>query len=67
MAASPAPRPACATALPDRKTLTFLIGGGRAGKSAPPQIQAPALAPPRAYIATAQPRADELGERIGGD
>ncbi|MER8409765.1 bifunctional adenosylcobinamide kinase/adenosylcobinamide-phosphate guanylyltransferase [Mesorhizobium sp. M1342] len=50
--------------MPDRKTLTFLIGGARSGKSAHAEILATALPPPWTYIATAQAWDDEMRERI---
>ncbi|ADV12438.1 bifunctional adenosylcobinamide kinase/adenosylcobinamide-phosphate guanylyltransferase [Mesorhizobium ciceri] len=50
--------------MPDRKTLTFLIGGARSGKSAHAEILATALPPPWTYVATAQAYDDEMRERI---
>jgi adenosylcobinamide kinase/adenosylcobinamide-phosphate guanylyltransferase len=50
--------------LPDRKELTFIIGGARSGKSVYAEKLVTAGAAPWAYIATAQAYDDEMRERI---
>ncbi|PBB25823.1 MULTISPECIES: bifunctional adenosylcobinamide kinase/adenosylcobinamide-phosphate guanylyltransferase [unclassified Mesorhizobium] len=50
--------------MPDRSSLTFIIGGARSGKSAHAEILATALPSPWIYIATAQAYDDEMRERI---
>ncbi|MCA0019833.1 bifunctional adenosylcobinamide kinase/adenosylcobinamide-phosphate guanylyltransferase [Mesorhizobium sp. B264B1A] len=50
--------------MPDRGRLTFIIGGGRSGKSAHAETLMTALPSPWAYIATAQPYDDEMRQRI---
>ncbi|MER8857748.1 bifunctional adenosylcobinamide kinase/adenosylcobinamide-phosphate guanylyltransferase [Mesorhizobium sp. M0757] len=49
--------------MPDR-SLTFIIGGARSGKSVHAESLATALPPPWAYIATAQAYDGEMRERI---
>ena len=60
----PARRKACAPALPEAASLTFIIGGARSGKSAHAERLIAALPPPWTYIATAQAFDDEMRERI---
>ncbi|MFB9978358.1 bifunctional adenosylcobinamide kinase/adenosylcobinamide-phosphate guanylyltransferase [Mesorhizobium kowhaii] len=50
--------------MPDRSTLTFIIGGARSGKSAHAETLATTSPPPWAYIATAEAYDDEMRERI---
>lgn len=50
--------------MPDRKKLTFIIGGARSGKSAHAEILVTRLPSPWTYIATAQAYDDEMHERI---
>ena len=53
-----------ARALPDRNSLTFLLGGARSGKSAHAETLVVGHPAPWAYIATAQAYDDEMAERI---
>ena len=46
------------------RSLTFLLGGARSGKSQLAEKLATALPAPWTYIATAQPYDDEMSERI---
>jgi adenosylcobinamide kinase/adenosylcobinamide-phosphate guanylyltransferase len=48
----------------DGRSLTFLLGGARSGKSAHAENLATALPAPWIYIATAQPHDSEMVERI---
>lgn len=50
--------------MPDRKELTFIIGGARSGKSAHAEKLVTAGGAQWAYIATAQAYDDEMRERI---
>ncbi len=50
--------------MPDRNSLTFLLGGARSGKSAHAETLVCAHPAPWAYIATAQAYDDEMVERI---
>ncbi|MDX8434940.1 bifunctional adenosylcobinamide kinase/adenosylcobinamide-phosphate guanylyltransferase [Mesorhizobium abyssinicae] len=50
--------------MPDRRGLTFIIGGARSGKSAHAETLVTASPSPWAYIATAEAYDDEMRERI---
>ncbi|MBL8575998.1 MAG: bifunctional adenosylcobinamide kinase/adenosylcobinamide-phosphate guanylyltransferase [Mesorhizobium sp.] len=50
--------------MPDSRSLTFLLGGARCGKSAYAEKLATALPAPWTYIATAQAWDEEMVERI---
>ncbi|TJW02972.1 MAG: bifunctional adenosylcobinamide kinase/adenosylcobinamide-phosphate guanylyltransferase [Mesorhizobium sp.] len=50
--------------MPDRRGLTFIIGGARSGKSAHAEALMTASPSPWAYIATAEAYDDEMRERI---
>ncbi|MBZ9701357.1 bifunctional adenosylcobinamide kinase/adenosylcobinamide-phosphate guanylyltransferase [Mesorhizobium sp. CO1-1-3] len=50
--------------MPDRGRLTFIIGGGRSGKSPHAETLMTALPSPWTYIATAQAYDDEMQQRI---
>jgi adenosylcobinamide kinase/adenosylcobinamide-phosphate guanylyltransferase len=50
--------------LPDKTSLTFVLGGARSGKSAHAETLATAHPAPWIYIATAQAYDDEMRERV---
>ncbi|RVD40472.1 bifunctional adenosylcobinamide kinase/adenosylcobinamide-phosphate guanylyltransferase [Mesorhizobium sp. M4A.F.Ca.ET.020.02.1.1] len=50
--------------MPDRRGLTFIIGGARSGKRAHAETLVTASPSPWAYIATAEAYDDEMRERI---
>jgi adenosylcobinamide kinase / adenosylcobinamide-phosphate guanylyltransferase len=50
--------------LPEKGTLTFLLGGARSGKSAHAESLVSGFPPPWTYIATAQGFDSEMAERI---
>ncbi|RUX41465.1 bifunctional adenosylcobinamide kinase/adenosylcobinamide-phosphate guanylyltransferase [Mesorhizobium sp. M4A.F.Ca.ET.050.02.1.1] len=50
--------------MPDRRGLTFIIGGARSGKSAHAETLVTASPSPWAYIAAAEAYDDEMRERI---
>ncbi len=50
--------------MPDARSLTFLLGGARSGKSAHAENLVAAFPAPWTYIATAQADDDEMADRI---
>ncbi len=50
--------------MPDRRSLTFLLGGARSGKSLHAEKRVAEFSAPWCYIATAQSFDDEMRERI---
>jgi adenosylcobinamide kinase/adenosylcobinamide-phosphate guanylyltransferase len=50
--------------LPNKGTLTFVLGGARSGKSSHAEVLAKAYPAPWTYVATAQAFDDEMTERI---
>ncbi len=54
----------CATSLPDRVTLTFLLGGARSGKSTHAEQLVTGFPAPWIYVATAQAFDGEMRGRI---
>ncbi len=62
---SPTPHPNDAPSVPDRGSLTLVLGGVRSGKSAFAQSLAERLGGQRVlFVATAEPRDDEMVRRI---